>query len=131
MVAVSLKKKPPFASRAVAEHYLAKRKVPKENLVLLDLPMGEDMDGKVIAGIYENPPAPLAKIPSWDAVPGDQLVHAAAESAATQREFFAVLIANIEASNLWAFFQAKSIRQTSSSASPSHAAEQQPSLQNQ
>ena len=27
----------------VAEHYLAKRKVPKENLILLDLPKGEDI----------------------------------------------------------------------------------------
>ena len=31
------------ASRGVAEHYLAKRKVPKENLVVLDLPAGEDI----------------------------------------------------------------------------------------
>ncbi len=31
------------ASREVAEHYLAKRKVPKENLVELDLPAGEDI----------------------------------------------------------------------------------------
>ncbi|MBN9521722.1 TIGR03790 family protein [bacterium] len=30
-------------SRAVAGHYLAKRKVPAENLVLLDLPTGEDI----------------------------------------------------------------------------------------
>ena len=30
-------------SRDVAEHYLAKRKVPKENLILLDLPKGEDI----------------------------------------------------------------------------------------
>jgi uncharacterized protein (TIGR03790 family) len=30
-------------SRAVAEHYLAKRKVPRENLVELDLPAGEDI----------------------------------------------------------------------------------------
>ncbi|HVK17053.1 MAG TPA: TIGR03790 family protein [Fimbriiglobus sp.] len=30
-------------SRAVAEHYLAKRQVPKENLVELDLPTGEDI----------------------------------------------------------------------------------------
>lgn len=41
--------------------------------------------------------SPLAPGAPMDAVPGDQLVHAAAESAATQREFFAVLIANIEA----------------------------------
>src|SRR5437870_5119305 len=31
------------ASRDVADHYLAKRGVPKENLVLLDLPAGEDI----------------------------------------------------------------------------------------
>src|SRR5258708_3583409 len=31
------------ASKEVAEHYLAKRKVPKENLIVLDLPAGEDI----------------------------------------------------------------------------------------
>src|SRR5438105_2218258 len=31
------------ASRQVAEHYLAKRGVPKENLIVLDLPTGEDI----------------------------------------------------------------------------------------
>ena len=31
------------ASREVAEHYLVKRKVPKENLILLDLPTVEDI----------------------------------------------------------------------------------------
>jgi uncharacterized protein (TIGR03790 family) len=31
------------ASRAVAEHYLAKRGVPKQNLIELDLPTGEDI----------------------------------------------------------------------------------------
>ncbi|HUR55684.1 MAG TPA: TIGR03790 family protein, partial [Gemmataceae bacterium] len=31
------------ASRDVAEHYLAKRGVPRENLILLDLPTGEDI----------------------------------------------------------------------------------------
>jgi len=31
------------ASREVAEHYLAKRNVPKENLVVLDLPTAEDI----------------------------------------------------------------------------------------
>lgn len=44
-------------------------------LHLFGLPMGEDMDGRVIAGIYENPPAPLTKIPSWDAVAGDHGMH--------------------------------------------------------
>src|SRR5262249_14980191 len=31
------------ASRGVAEHYLAKRGVPKDNLIELDLPTGEDI----------------------------------------------------------------------------------------
>lgn len=31
------------ASRGVAEHYLAKRGVPRENLIVLDLPAGEDI----------------------------------------------------------------------------------------
>jgi len=58
------------ASRDVAEHYLAKRKVPKENLVLLDLPAGEDIsradyDSKLAAPLREaikdrNPKALLA-----------------------------------------------------------------------
>jgi uncharacterized protein (TIGR03790 family) len=46
------------ASRAVAEHYLAKRNVPKENLVVLDLPAGEDIsradyDSKLVAPLRE------------------------------------------------------------------------------
>lgn len=46
------------ASREVAEHYLAKRNVPKENLVLLDLPTGEDIpradyDTKLVAPLRE------------------------------------------------------------------------------
>jgi uncharacterized protein (TIGR03790 family) len=46
------------ASREVAEHYLAKRKVPKENLVLLGLPVGEDIsradyDTKLVAPLRE------------------------------------------------------------------------------
>jgi uncharacterized protein (TIGR03790 family) len=46
------------ASRAVAEHYLAKRKVPAENLIVLDLPTGEDIsradyDGKLVAPLRE------------------------------------------------------------------------------
>ena len=47
------------ASREVAEHYLAKRNVPKENLVLLDLPTGEDIsradyDTKLVAPLLES-----------------------------------------------------------------------------
>src|SRR5687768_13418377 len=34
------------ASQEVAEHYCAKRGVPKENIVSLDLPMGEDISRK-------------------------------------------------------------------------------------
>jgi uncharacterized protein (TIGR03790 family) len=46
------------ASKEVAEHYLAMRKVPKENLVLLDLPAGEDIsradyDSKLVAPLRE------------------------------------------------------------------------------
>jgi len=46
------------ASKDVAEHYLAKRKVPKENLILLDLPAGEDIsrpdyDSKLAAPLRE------------------------------------------------------------------------------
>src|SRR4051812_31068803 len=42
------------ASREVAEHYLAKRAVPKDNLIVLDLPAGEDIsradyDAKLVA----------------------------------------------------------------------------------
>ncbi|MFO0804796.1 MAG: TIGR03790 family protein [Gemmataceae bacterium] len=46
------------ASQEVAEHYLTKRKVPRENLVLLDLPAGEDIsradyDSKLVAPLRE------------------------------------------------------------------------------
>ena len=38
-------------------------------LAMFDLPVGEDMDGKVLAGAFENPPA-IRTIPSWEDVPG-------------------------------------------------------------
>jgi tetratricopeptide (TPR) repeat protein len=46
-------------------------------LHLFGLPMGEDMDGKVLAGIYEDEPSTLAlpKIPSWDLREGDHGMH--------------------------------------------------------
>jgi predicted negative regulator of RcsB-dependent stress response len=44
-------------------------------LHLFGLPVGEDMDGKVLIDIYENPPAEIQRIPSWDAVPGDHGMH--------------------------------------------------------
>ncbi len=43
-------------------------------LTLFDLPVGEDMDGKPLLGIYQSPPA-VATVPSWDAVSGDCGVH--------------------------------------------------------
>jgi tetratricopeptide (TPR) repeat protein len=43
-------------------------------LALLGLPMGRDMDGRVLAGVIERPaPAPIA---SWDDEPGDAGLHA-------------------------------------------------------
>ena len=39
------------------------------------LPIGEDMDGKVLLDLYEENPPPVEKIPSWDAVPGDHGMH--------------------------------------------------------
>jgi tetratricopeptide (TPR) repeat protein len=44
-------------------------------LHLFGLPVGEDMDGKVLLGIYEDPPATIDRIPSWDAVEGDHGMH--------------------------------------------------------
>jgi tetratricopeptide (TPR) repeat protein len=44
-------------------------------LHLFGLPMGEDMDGKVIIGMFENSPNLLTKIPSWDNVIGDHGMH--------------------------------------------------------
>jgi predicted AlkP superfamily phosphohydrolase/phosphomutase/tetratricopeptide (TPR) repeat protein len=38
-------------------------------LSLYGLPVGDDMDGKVLAGIFETPPL-VKTIPSWEAVPG-------------------------------------------------------------
>ncbi len=45
-------------------------------LALLDLPVGEDMDGRVLLEAFENPPA-LKTIPSWDKVEGESGMHAA------------------------------------------------------
>ena len=39
------------------------------------LPVGEDMDGKVLLDIYEKKPADIQRIPSWDAVEGDHGMH--------------------------------------------------------
>ena len=39
-------------------------------LTLLGLPVGDDMDGRVLAPIFAEPPA-VERIPSWEDVPGD------------------------------------------------------------
>ena len=44
-------------------------------LHLFGLPVGEDMDGRVLTGIYRDPPAEIPSIPSWDEVPGDDGMH--------------------------------------------------------
>ena len=44
-------------------------------LHLFGLPMGEDMDGKVLVDLYEKAPGAVAKIASWDEVDGDHGMH--------------------------------------------------------
>jgi tetratricopeptide (TPR) repeat protein len=44
-------------------------------LHLFGLPVGEDMDGKVLLDIYENRPAEVQRIPSWDQRAGDHGMH--------------------------------------------------------
>jgi tetratricopeptide (TPR) repeat protein len=44
-------------------------------LHLIGLPVGEDMDGKVLLDIYEQRPAAVERIPSWDEVDGDHGMH--------------------------------------------------------
>src|SRR5205814_7922032 len=44
-------------------------------LHLFGLPLGEDMDGKVLLDIYEHKPAAIQRIPSWDEVKGDHGMH--------------------------------------------------------
>ena len=47
-------------------------------LHLFGLPVGEDMDGRVLMDIYDpqhGAPAAVARIPSWDAVAGDHGMH--------------------------------------------------------
>lgn len=44
-------------------------------LHLFGLPVGEDMDGKVLLDLYEDEPAGVARVPSWDEVPGDHGMH--------------------------------------------------------
>ena len=43
-------------------------------LALMGLPIGEDMDGKVLTSAFEAPPQ-LAYIPSWDDIPGEAGFH--------------------------------------------------------
>jgi len=44
-------------------------------LHLFGLPVGEDMDGKVLLDIYEQKPHAIQRIPSWDEVKGDHGMH--------------------------------------------------------
>jgi tetratricopeptide (TPR) repeat protein len=44
-------------------------------LHVFGLPIGEDMDGKVLLDIYEKKPADIQRIPSWDEVEGDHGMH--------------------------------------------------------
>ena len=44
-------------------------------LHLFGLPVGEDMDGKVLLDIYQSAPSEVDRIPSWDHVPGDHGMH--------------------------------------------------------
>ena len=44
-------------------------------LHLFGLPVGEDMDGKALLDIYQNPPSEIDRIPSWDDIPGDHGMH--------------------------------------------------------
>ena len=44
-------------------------------LHLFGLPVGEDMDGKVLLDIYGKKPADIRRIPSWDEVEGDHGMH--------------------------------------------------------
>ena len=44
-------------------------------LHLFGLPVGEDMDGKVLLDIYDGEPAAIERIPSWDDVEGDHGMH--------------------------------------------------------
>jgi predicted AlkP superfamily phosphohydrolase/phosphomutase/tetratricopeptide (TPR) repeat protein len=55
-------------------------------LTLLGLPVGEDMDGRVLVQAFEDPPQ-ITRIPSWENVPGDCGMHRAdlrMDSAAAQ-----------------------------------------------
>lgn len=45
-------------------------------LTLFGLPVGEDMDGKVLRQVFEEPPE-VEKIPSWEQVPGECGMHPA------------------------------------------------------
>jgi predicted AlkP superfamily phosphohydrolase/phosphomutase/Flp pilus assembly protein TadD len=44
-------------------------------LALLGLPVGEDMDGKILLQAFRNPPAEIKKVESWDGIPGDHGQH--------------------------------------------------------
>lgn len=43
-------------------------------LTILGLPVGADMQGRVLAEAFDHPPVP-ERVPSWDAVPGESGMH--------------------------------------------------------
>lgn len=64
-------------------------------LTLFGLPVGEDMDGRVLVQAFREPP-PIERIPSWEEVPGECGMHSAdlridAESARAVLQQFAAL----------------------------------------
>src|SRR5262249_53376690 len=65
-------------------------------LHLFGLPVGEDMDGKVLLDIYEGEPAAIQRIPTWDHVVGDHGMHppdkqiSAADSSAALQQLVAL-----------------------------------------
>ena len=44
-------------------------------LALLGLPVGKDMDGKVLVSAFESPPQEIERIDSWDDLPGEAGLH--------------------------------------------------------
>jgi len=44
-------------------------------LHLFGLPVGQDMDGKVLLDLYEDEPAAVERVASWDEIPGDHGMH--------------------------------------------------------
>ena len=52
-------------------------------LSLFDLPLGRDMDGRALTGIYREPP-PVRYIDSWDAVAGEAAMNAPSDAGSSE-----------------------------------------------